>query len=384
MSARSIALLGRLVAAHSVSSKDPTIDVSNRAASAVVAEMLEEFGMEVSWQQVPELSDKHNVLGAAGPATDGVSGLLLAGHTDTVPFDESKWDSDPLKLTERDGKVYGMGACDMKQFFAVIHAALEQIDLAKLTAPLQVWATAEEECGMEGAMHICANAPLCAAALVGEPTSLVPIHGHKGAMAERIICHGKSGHASVPAGGANALEALAHVMHALRADNDEAMASRVEGFDPPHATINFGLCQAGTAFNTIPERAELWLDRRIMPGEDIAKVRAHLRAIVTAAAAKVEGVTVEYAPLVKGVPPVLTAPDARLVKDCEELSGNQAKIVPFCTEAPFYAAAGMETVVMGAGDVGVIHQPNEHVAIAEIEQMAKIVAQLIKRHCMAN
>ena len=384
MSKKSIEFLGRIVAAHSVSSKDPSIDISNREASNVVAEMLEDFNLPVAWQEVPDLVDKHNVICAAGPEPDGKSGLLLAGHTDTVPFDEAKWDTDPLKLTEKDGKLYGMGACDMKQFFAVVAGALEQVDLAKLTAPLQIWATAEEECGMEGALHASTSITPCAAALVGEPTSLTPVYGHKGAMAERIVCHGKSAHASVPENGANALEALALVMVALRADNDKAKSNSIEHFHPPYATINFGMCQAGSAFNVIPERAELWLDRRILPGENIEKVRSHVRKIVTDAAEQIPGVSVEYAPLVDGVPPMLTETDARIIKDCEELSGNKAKIAPFCTEAPYYSAAGMDSVVMGAGDVNVIHKPNEHVAIDEIEQMSDIVARLIQRHCMAD
>ena len=384
MDAKAIDFLARLVAAKSVSSKDPSIDSSNKEAASVVATMLEEAGMRVEMLEVPGLVDKHNVVALAGPDEPG-TGLLLAGHTDTVPCDPDRWETDPFKLSERDGCLRGLGACDMKGFFAAIFLVLREIDLGALDKPLRVWATAEEECGMEGAMHLTSCSSTCAAALVGEPTGVTPVRGHKGGLADRIVCLGKAGHASMPGEGANALEAVGKIMAELRQDHESIAAERSSPvFDPPEPTLNFGLCNSGDAFNRIPDRAELWVDRRILPGEQVAEVRERIRLVAREAAAQVKGVSVEFGELVKGFEPMLTSEDAPIVKEAVRLTGRGTETVAYGTEAPYYAAAGMDALVMGAGDIGFAHKADERVAIAEIDRMAEVTRGLVESLCASG
>lgn len=382
MDAQAKDFLGRLVAARSHSSLDRAIDVSNREAAGVVAEALEGLGMGVRTVEVPGLADKHNVMAHAGPDMPG-EGLLLAGHTDTVPCDPALWETDPFAMEERDGCLRGLGTCDMKGFFAAVHIALRELDLGTLRRPLRVWATAEEECGMAGAMHAASTEAPCAAALVGEPTSVVPVRGHKGAIAERVLLSGKAGHGSDPASGANALEAAGLVMSALRSDvADRAEALADESFVPAGPTVNFGYCRAGDAFNRIPDRAELWVERRLVVGETVEGARKELRSVAEKAARGIDGVTVEFDSFVKGFGASLTGADAPVIRKAEELTGVKATTVSYGTEAPYYSAAGMDVLVMGAGEIGWAHKPNERVPVAEVDRMAELIASLVRSFCV--
>ena len=298
-----------------------------------------------------------------------------------MPYAAADWASDPLALAVRDGRCYGMGACDMKAFFAAVAAALELVDLKSVKRPLRVWATANEECGMEGASQIIKDAPPSRHALVGEPTDLIPVYAHKGGMAEKIVCHGRAAHASDPSKGVSALEAMARVMAALRAAHEASCAEHADAvFTPPEATMNFGLCKAGAAFNTVPDRAELWVDRRLLPGEDCASVRARMHEVAREAVADME-VRLEFSPLVAGFEPVLTPPEAPIIAYAAELTGQAARTVPFGTEAPYYAEAGMDVLIMGAGSVADIHQPNESFPLAQLDRMVELTAKMISRFC---
>ena len=381
MNKQAIDFLSRLVAAKSTSSKSPAFDMSNKKAAETVADMLETAGMLVEMIEVPGLSDKHNIIAKAGPDMPG-EGLLLAGHTDTVPCNEDEWETDPFTLTEKDGCLHGLGSCDMKGFFAAVHAALCNVDFGKLQKPLHVWATAEEECGMEGAVNLAKVATPCAAALLGEPTKVTPVIGHKGAFADKIICHGKSGHASMPDAGANSLEAIGRVMAALREDNDKhASENANDRFAPPRPTINFGFARAGDAFNKIPDRAELWVDRRILPNEKLTEVRQRTRSVAKEAAEQEDGIRIEFEVIVEGFGAILTAEDAPIVAEAERITGKKATTVSFGTEAPYYADAGMDVLIMGAGDIAHAHMPNERVSIAALSEMADATRKLIGVFC---
>ena len=373
----------KIIGAKSVSSTDPAIDTSNKKACDVVSQMLEEYGFSIQTQQVPKLTEKYNILASIGPEQPN-KGLLLAGHTDTVPTTESLWTHDPYTVTEVDGKLYGLGTCDMKGFFAVIHQALSQVDLSKLKHPLQVWATAEEEVGMVGARHlITEDVVSCEHAVVGEPTSLIPLYGHKGGIGEQIVIHGKAGHSSVPAMGASAVEAMINVATALRNDLTEITPDNThDEFNPAEPTLNFGMIEGGDSFNRVADKCRLWLDRRIMPGEDFEKIRKRMREVATNACKTIEGTSIEFTPLFNGINAVRTNPDSEIVKFASELSGNKPNVAPYATEAPYYAQLGMDVVVMGAGSIDVIHQPDEYVPIADIDTMSSYVVKMIEKFCL--
>ncbi|MBN6230192.1 acetylornithine deacetylase, partial [Escherichia coli] len=195
-----------LIATPSISATEEALDQSNESLINFLAGWFRDLGFNVEVQPVPDTRHKFNLLASTG---HGAGGLLLAGHTDTVPFDDGRWTRDPFTLTEHDNKLYGLGTADMKGFFAFILDALRDVDVTTLKKPLYILATADEETSMAGARYFAETTQLrpdCA--IIGEPTSLQPIRAHKGHMSNAIRIQGQSGHSSDPARGVNAIELM--------------------------------------------------------------------------------------------------------------------------------------------------------------------------------
>ena len=195
-----------LIATPSISATEEALDQSNESLINLLAGWFRDLGFNVEIQPVPDTRHKFNLLASTG---HGAGGLLLAGHTDTVPFDDGRWTRDPFTLTEHDNKLYGLGTADMKGFFAFILDALRDVDVTTLKKPLYILATADEETSMAGARYFAETTrlrPDCA--IIGEPTSLQPIRAHKGHMSNAIRIQGQSGHSSDPARGVNAIELM--------------------------------------------------------------------------------------------------------------------------------------------------------------------------------
>lgn len=186
----------QLIALPTISSLDANEDLSNKKLIELLANWLSDLGFETEILPVEGARQKYNLLATYG---EGEGGLLLAGHTDTVPFDEGRWTFDPFTLTEQAGKFYGLGTADMKGFFAFVVDVISRLDLSQTRKPIRILATADEETTMLGARTFAQHSqirPDCA--IIGEPTSLVPIRAHKGHMGEAIRITGKSGHSSDP------------------------------------------------------------------------------------------------------------------------------------------------------------------------------------------
>ena len=380
MNNNSLEFFARLIKAGSVSSTEPHLDTSNEAAAATVAEMLESAGFSVEMMAVPQHKGKLNIIAHAGPREPD-SGLILAGHSDTVPCTEEDWQSDPFTMELRDGRLYGLGCCDMKGFFAALCEALPMIDLATLRQPLKVWATADEECGMCGARAMRAAEP-AAMVLLGEPTGLVPGYAHKGAIAGKLICHGKAGHASQPAAGANAIDGIHQVLAALIAwREDELNLVADHAFDPPHQTLSFGIIRGGDAHNRICSRCELWFDCRLLPGTAPDTVFARILACAEAALADIPEITVRMNKLGHPVPAMHTALDAPVIELATTVAGRAAIALPYATEAPYYASYGMDVAILGAGHIGQVHQPDEYVEVAQIDRLAAMISSVVAKAC---
>lgn len=375
-----------LVAANTISSDDPALDQGNRAAAEWLADRLDGAGFDCRLQTVGDRHDKVNLIARLGPATaPGASGLALAGHLDTVPYDASGWHSDPFELVARNGRLFGLGSADMKGFIALAAAVASTYRDHRMHAPLSLVVSADEECGMDGARAL-ATAGLAPAryCVIGEPTALVPIRRHKGIFMESIETVGAAGHSSDPRHGANAIEAMYHALSAVRAFRDELAArAPATGFPVPHATLNLGTLRGGDAANRIPARCRLDIDLRFIPGDSIDELRATLRKRVSAALAGSD-CDVRFNALFAGTPAFETAADSALVSACETLTGWPATAVDFGTEGAFYNALGMETVVLGPGDIAVAHQPNEYLPLNRIAPMEKILHGLIARFCLAG
>ena len=373
-------LMQQLIALPSISCTNPALDQGNRNVINTLASWLEDLGFSTDIQPLNADGSKANLIATIGK---GSNGLILAGHTDTVPFDENRWNSDPFRLTEANGRLYGLGTADMKSFFALIIEAIRELDLSSLQQPLIILATADEETSMNGARALNAGHLQGARfALIGEPTGLKPVRMHKGMMMEAIRLTGLSGHSSNPALGHSALEAMHRVMTELLKWREELQhANNNPLFEIPVPTMNLGHIHGGDNPNRICGHCELQIDIRPLPGMKLADLKneLELRLQKTLAGTRV---SYETLALLDGVPALETPAESALVKAVEKLTGAPAEAVAFSTEAPFYNKLGMDAVVLGPGSINQAHQPDEYLALEQIKPTVKLIQDLVKQFCM--
>lgn len=374
-------MLANLIAEPSVSSVNPSLDTGNAAVSELLAQWLEALQFQVRLQPVPGHARKFNVIASRGAGPDP---LVIAGHTDTVPFDEEGWGTDPFTATRMNDRIYGLGSCDMKGFFAVVLEALRNSSAKQQKQPVVIIATADEESGMAGARELVAQGERFGRhVLIGEPTGLVPIRAHKGIFMLRIILRGRSGHSSDPALGRSALDGMHAVLNALHALRQEFAARYSDSrFKVPAPTLNFGRITGGDNPNRICARCELDIDLRLTPGMRLESARARVIECVDRALSG-RDLEVEYVSLFDGVDPMDTAADDPLLQACEKHTGCRSGVVSFATEAPLFAGLGMSAVVLGPGDIAVAHQPDEYLEVASVGPMIAHLKALYHEFCLA-
>ena len=367
-----------LIAAPSVSCTQARWDQSNRPVIELLSSWLGDLGFACETQEITP--GKFNLLASYG---SGPGGLVLAGHSDTVPFDAALWQSDPLKLTEVDGRWVGLGSCDMKGFFALVIEALQPLLAQRFRQPLLILATCDEESLMSGARALAAaGRPLGRAAVIGEPTGLKPIRLHKGIMMERIDILGQSGHSSDPSLGHSALEAMQDVMLELRGLRAQWQREfNNPQFGVPQPTLNFGCIHGGDNPNRICGQCSLEFDLRPLPGMQPELLRAAIRQKLQPVAAQHQ-VQIDFAPLFPCVPPFEQHADAELVRLAERLTGHAACAVAFATEAPYLQQLGCETLVLGPGDIDCAHQPGEYLDMARLQPTVQLLRELISYYCL--
>ena len=368
----------KLIATPSVSCTQAHWDQSNRAVIDLLAGWLADLGFACEIQEVAP--GKANLLATFG---SGPGGLVLAGHSDTVPFDAALWQSDPLRLTEQGDRWVGLGVCDMKGFFPLVIEAVRGLLDQPFRQPLLVLATCDEESSMSGARALAAaGRPLGRAAVIGEPTGLRPIRLHKGVMMERIDILGQSGHSSDPGLGHSALEAMQDVMTELRALRAQWQREfNNPQFGVPQPTLNFGCIHGGDNPNRICGQCALEFDLRPLPGMDPEQLRAAIRGRLKPLAEQ-HRVRIDYAPLFPSVPSFEQSAGSELVRLAEKLTGHAAQAVAFGTEAPYLQQLGCETIVLGPGDIACAHQPGEFLELARIEPTVALLRQLIGHYCL--
>tara|TARA_X000000950_G_scaffold287095_1_gene398140 strand:+ start:11679 stop:12842 length:1164 start_codon:yes stop_codon:yes gene_type:complete len=378
-------MLSRLVGEPSISSTSSEIDRSNLGVIEQLATWLEDLGFDAEIMPLPGRPDKANLIATLGtPPQDNEGGLVLAGHTDTVPFDDSLWQSDPFRLKDAEDRFYGLGCCDMKGFFPVALMAARSLDADTLTAPLTLIATADEESSMAGGRQLLASGrPRAKYAVIGEPTGMRPIFAHKGISMMSIKIEGASGHSSDPSLGANALDAMHEVITALIALRTRlAQQYRDDAFEVSIPTMNLGCLHGGDNPNRICGSAELQIDLRLLPGMNSDSLHDELEALIHQAVAQ-HDVTLN---LHKAYPPILpfaSPADGELVTTLGQLSRQEPGTVAFGTEAHFLQSLGMETVVWGPGHIDQAHQPNEYLHKGQIEPAIDTLEHIIHRYCVA-
>ena len=325
-----------------------------------------------------------------GPWETG--GVVLSGHTDVVPVDGQEWASDPWQVTERDGRLYGRGTCDMKGFDALAIWAMVEAQHRGVRRPLQLALSYDEEIGCTGAPPMIAamQAPLpkAALAIIGEPSLMKAVHGHKGGAGYRVHVRGFEVHSSLlPHGVSAIMEAARLVMWAndRNADNQAKPVSALAAlFDPPFTTLHIGMIAGGTAHNITAAECRYVMEFRVVPGEspeqwcqdfeaEVARLRRALKAVRPEADIFLERFF--------DVPPLVPEPHGAAEALVRRLTGDNAPhVVSYGTEAGQFQAAGYSAVICGPGDIAQAHQANEYLALSQFEAgqgfMEKLLAEL--------
>lgn len=376
--ARTQEILGELIGFPTVSAD------SNLEFIAYAADLLSEAGAALSISR-DETGAKANLFATLGPHVDG--GIVLSGHTDVVPVDDQEWTSDPFVMDERGGLLYGRGACDMKGFIAACLAMAPSFAQLELKRPLHFAFTYDEETGCFGARALMAELAKAdfrpSVAIVGEPTSMRVIEGHKGCYEYTTEFVGREGHGSQPELGVNAVEYAARYIGKLM-DIGESLKGRApkgSRFDPPWTTIQVGRIAGGAARNVIAGRCEVEWEMRPVQDADAAFVKSGigtyvdsvLRPAMKAVAAEADIVTHTIGE-VAGLQ-VASQSEARDI--VFGLTGSDsADVVAFGTEAGLFQAAGMSVVICGPGSIEQAHKPDEYIALEQLQSCLGMLERL--------
>jgi acetylornithine deacetylase len=373
-------MISGLIATPSVSSVNPALDQGNLAVIELLANWLDDSGFDIEIMHLAGEPAKANLIATLGR---GSGGLVLAGHTDTVPYDEGKWHHDPFRLTATGQKLYGLGTSDMKSFLALALEAGRNLQAGDLQEPLILLATADEESSMSGARALVEhNRPQARHALIGEPTGLRPVRMHKGILMEVIRLTGQSGHSSDPALGNSALEAMHTVLGALINWRRELQARHHNPFFAvPVPTLNLGHIHGGDNPNRICASCELHIDLRPLPGMDLQELRDEMRTQVLGVLQDT-GIEAAFESLFEGIPAMETPATAGIVQLAEKLTGHTPEAVAFGTEAPYLGQLGMETVILGPGDIAQAHQPDEFIRLDRLAPTVDLLKSLINAVCI--
>ena len=310
-------------------------------------------------------------LGEGKPA-----GIILSGHTDTVPWDGQDWTMDPLSALVKDGNLYGRGSADMKAFIGVAVSQAEQFLNSDAPFALHYAFSYEEEIGCFGVKELIADLrdaniqPL--ACIVGEPTSMVPAIAHKGVYRYKCCVRGKEAHSSLTPHSVNAIEMAARVVGRVRdmAEDFEKNEPRFEGFDVPFSTSSVGQFHGGIADNVVPRDAEFRYEFRDLPTANAAQMQSE----VVAYAKSLEPAMKKVAPAagfefetICEIPSFLGSKDDPVTRLAQELSGEKSTtLVAFGTEAGLFKNAGISSVVCGPGSIQQAHQPDEYVSLEQL------------------
>jgi len=371
-------MIAQLISTPSVSCVHADMDMSNRAVIDLLAEWSAGLGFSTEVQAVDE--GKYNLVARAGSGSDG---LVLSGHTDTVPCDPALWSSDPFTACEKDDRIYGLGSCDMKSFLALALDASSKVNIDSLKRPLTLVATADEETTMSGAKLIADNGKkLGRYCVIGEPTGLKPIRQHKGNLTMSVEYLGQSGHASDPGLGNNALEGMHQFITALLAYREQIEQQHNDpAFTIPTPTMNLGHIHGGDNSNRICGACLLLIDIRFLPAMSFETLKSDLEEMA-AEVAQSRGLGLTTRTFGDGMPAMDTAEASEIAQYLSHITGKKTGSVAFGTEAPYFNAMQTETIVIGPGSINQAHQPDEFLPLAQIDPTISMLESLIERFCL--
>lgn len=377
-------LLRRLIAFDSQSFR------SNLDLIGFIRDQLDALG--VASHVVPDESGrKANLWAAIGPADR--PGLVLSGHTDVVPVAGQAWTSDPFRAELREGRIYGRGAADMKGFLACCLALLPELTARTLSRPVILAFSYDEEVGCKGVPRLIeallASLPRPAACLVGEPTMMRLVDGHKGKAGYRCVVTGREAHSALPALGANAVVAAARIIAEIAAMGERFAAAGpfMAGFEPPHHTAGVGRIEGGGQLNIVPKECRFEFEFRTLPGEDplrfVAEIEGYAEErVLPGLRATAPEATIRFEE-VMAYPGLGPAEGSPFLDLCRELAGGGAPVrVSFGTEGGCYAARGIPALVCGPGDIGVAHKPDEFIELDQLDRCDAFLRRLVEVFAM--
>ncbi|MGN6086695.1 acetylornithine deacetylase [Trinickia sp.] len=327
---------------------------------------------------------------ATVPAHDGttVGGVVLSGHTDVVPVDGQRWDSDPFKPEVRDSRLYGRGTCDMKGFIGTALALVPQMQAAKLAKPIHLALSFDEEIGCAGAPYMIADLLQRGVkpdgCIVGEPTSMRPIVAHKGINAYRCCVRGHAAHSSLTPKGLNAIEYAARLVCHIR---DLADAMRRDGpfdehYDVPFTTAQTSTIEGGNAINTVPAECRFAFEFRNLPTLDPEAIFARIEryaheTLLPQMRREHPDAAIEFTKIA-AAPGLDASEQAAITALVRALTGNRdTRKVAYGTEAGLFARAGVPSIVCGPGDIEQAHKPNEYVELAQLSACEAFLRKFI-------
>jgi acetylornithine deacetylase len=341
------------------------------------------------WRIESDDAGKANLLARIGPAVEG--GVVLSGHTDVVPVDGQPWSTDPFSLVDKgDGRLYGRGTSDMKGFIACALAQLPNWVRLELTRPIFLAFSYDEEVGCLGAPRmierLLADHPRPAAVIVGEPTMMHPVVAHKGATNLRTTVTGRASHSSQVEQGVSAIHVAARLVTRLEDIMGDLRAEgRVdEAFNVVHSSLHVGRIQGGTAINIMARECSFDWEIRHLPSDRfddlLARVEATATELEAAMQRRAPEATIVTQALNTTVPSLADDNNAEVLSLCQDLMGERpAGAVAYATEAGQFQREGLPTVICGPGSIGQAHQPDEYLAIEQLEQGCRFMQALGER-----
>ena len=361
-----------LVAIPSVSS------MSNRPVIDYTLAQLDPEGWstELYAYRDPAGIEKVNLVATTGA---GLAELLLVCHTDTVPYDPAWPEAVNPKI--RNGRLYGRGSCDVKGYLACVLAAVSRVNAHRLSKPLAILLTADEEIGCVGAKYIAGKQPIRARyAIVGEPTGLRPVRAGKGYVLAEILVRGKEAHSAFPARGRSAIYDAARVVARLEHVAKKLAARKNADFDPPYTTLNAGLIRGGTAKNIVAGECRITVEWRPVPGDDPNRAALLIREELARLSRRYPGFHAELN--VQRVDPAFDpSPTDDLATLVQSLARRRPATVAFGTEAAHLRSLTTETIVFGPGNMETAHKTGEFVPTAELNKCVAILRTVIERLC---
>ena len=337
-----------------------------------------------------EEGTKANLFATIGPLVSG--GVVLSGHTDVVPVDGQAWTVDPFRLTEKDGRLYGRGTADMKGFIASVLAAVPTFVQRPLLTPVHLAFSYDEEVGCLGVRPMLAELEkrpfkprLC---LIGEPTELKPVLGHKGKLAMRCEVRGAACHSAYAPYGVNAIEYAAQLIGRLGVIGEQLAHpdNHDQRFDPPFSTVQTGVIKGGRALNIVPAECEFDFEVRALPDFDAQAVADQLQAfahehVLPKMRAVQADTDIRLQPL-SAYPGLATPPESEAARLLALLSNSSAfGTVAFGTEGGLFDQAGIPTVVCGPGSMDQGHKPDEFIALEQLSGCDGMLMRLADYLC---